>query len=46
MERFPTMVAARAMLGERFDELRDKVIAIWRTANEAEITRARAGRGV
>ncbi|TML46795.1 MAG: methyltransferase domain-containing protein [Actinobacteria bacterium] len=36
MERFPTMVAARAMLGERFDELRDKVIAIWRTANEAD----------
>lgn len=36
MERFPTMVTARAMLGDRFDELREKIIAIWRDANEAD----------
>lgn len=36
MNRFPTMVAARAMLGERFDELREEIVAIWREANEAE----------
>ena len=35
MERFPTMVAAQAMLGERFAELREKIIGIWRGANEA-----------
>jgi ubiquinone/menaquinone biosynthesis C-methylase UbiE len=35
MDRFPTMVTARAMLGERFGELRDQIVAIWRDANEA-----------
>ncbi|HVS66374.1 MAG TPA: class I SAM-dependent methyltransferase [Thermoanaerobaculia bacterium] len=36
MDRFGPMVAARAMLGERFGELRDKTVAIWRDANEAD----------
>jgi ubiquinone/menaquinone biosynthesis C-methylase UbiE len=35
-DRFPTMVTARAMLGERFGELRDRIVAIWRDANEAD----------
>lgn len=35
MERFPLMVAARAMLGERFEELRGRVVEIWKNANEA-----------
>lgn len=35
MERFGPMVAARAMLGDRFGELRDQVVAVWRRANEA-----------
>lgn len=35
MERFPPMVTARAMLGERFDELRARIVDIWRRANEA-----------
>ena len=36
MDRFPTMVAARTMLGDRFEELREKIIGIWRDANEAD----------
>ncbi|MGH2451048.1 MAG: hypothetical protein ACRDGE_07230 [Candidatus Limnocylindria bacterium] len=36
MDRFGPLVTARAMLGERFAELRDKIIAIWREANEAD----------
>jgi SAM-dependent methyltransferase len=36
MEHFPTMAAARTMLGDRFEELREKSIAIWRDANEAD----------
>jgi ubiquinone/menaquinone biosynthesis C-methylase UbiE len=36
MERFPVMVTARAMLGERFPELRERIVAIWRDANEAK----------
>jgi SAM-dependent methyltransferase len=35
MERFPTMVTAQAMLGERFQELREKTVAIWQDFNEA-----------
>ena len=35
MERFGPMVVARAMLGDRFGELRDQVVAIWKRANEA-----------
>jgi ubiquinone/menaquinone biosynthesis C-methylase UbiE len=36
MDNFPPMVAARAMLGDRFQELRDRSVEIWRDANEAE----------
>jgi ubiquinone/menaquinone biosynthesis C-methylase UbiE len=32
---FPTMVAARAMLGDRFEELREQIDSIWRDANVA-----------
>jgi SAM-dependent methyltransferase len=35
MSRFPPMVTAAAMLGDRFQELRDEIVAIWRAANEA-----------
>jgi ubiquinone/menaquinone biosynthesis C-methylase UbiE len=35
MARFGPMVTARAMLGDRFAELRERVIQIWRAANEA-----------
>jgi SAM-dependent methyltransferase len=35
MERFPPMVTARAALGDRFRELRDRTIDIWRNANVA-----------
>ena len=35
MARFGPLVTARAMLGDRFDELRKQVVAIWRNANEA-----------
>ena len=30
------MAAARGMLGDRFEELREKMIAIWRDANAAD----------
>jgi SAM-dependent methyltransferase len=36
MDRFPPMVTAQAMLGERFAELRERVVEIWRDANEAD----------
>jgi ubiquinone/menaquinone biosynthesis C-methylase UbiE len=36
MDNFPTMVAAREMLGDRFAELREQTISIWRDANEAD----------
>jgi ubiquinone/menaquinone biosynthesis C-methylase UbiE len=36
MEVFPPMVTARAMLGERFSELRERIVDIWREANAAE----------
>jgi SAM-dependent methyltransferase len=35
MARFPIMVTARAMLGDRFGEMRERVVEIWRRANEA-----------
>jgi ubiquinone/menaquinone biosynthesis C-methylase UbiE len=35
MNRFPPMVTAAAMLGDRFGELREQVVAVWREANEA-----------
>lgn len=36
LDRFGPMVTARAMLGERFGELRDQIVAVWRDANEAD----------
>ena len=36
MDRFGPLVTARAVLGERFGELREQIIAIWREANEAD----------
>jgi SAM-dependent methyltransferase len=36
MERFPPMVTAKAMLGERFPEFRERIVDIWRGANEAQ----------
>jgi SAM-dependent methyltransferase len=35
MDQFPPMVTAREMLGERFGELRERIVGIWREANEA-----------
>ena len=36
MDRFPPLVTAQAMLGERFAELRERVVKVWREANEAD----------
>ena len=36
MDRFPLMVTARMILGDRFAEMRERVIQIWRSANEAK----------
>jgi SAM-dependent methyltransferase len=36
MERFPPLVTAQAMLGDRFQELRDRIVEIWRDRNEAD----------
>src|SRR5262249_43711189 len=33
MDHFPTAVTAHAMLGERFGELREQMVSIWRNAN-------------
>jgi SAM-dependent methyltransferase len=35
MARFPPLVTAQAMLGERFGELREQIVQVWRNANEA-----------
>lgn len=35
MTRFPMMVTAQAMLGDRFGELRAKIVEVWTNANEA-----------
>lgn len=35
MERFPPMVTAKAVLGERFQQFRQRIVEIWRDANEA-----------
>jgi hypothetical protein len=35
MARFGPMVTARTMLGDLFEELRQRVVEIWRNANEA-----------
>ena len=36
MERFGPLVTARTLLGERFEELRERIMAIWAEANEAD----------
>jgi ubiquinone/menaquinone biosynthesis C-methylase UbiE len=36
MDRFPMMVTARAVLGDRFQEFRERIVEIWREANEAD----------
>jgi ubiquinone/menaquinone biosynthesis C-methylase UbiE len=36
MERFGPLVTARTLLGERFAELRERIMAIWAEANEAD----------
>ena len=41
MERFGPMVTAQAMLGERFGELRQRIVEIWRNANQATDGRLR-----
>jgi ubiquinone/menaquinone biosynthesis C-methylase UbiE len=41
MERFPVMVTARQMLGERFAQLRADTIAVWERFNEPEDGRFR-----
>ena len=41
MDRFGPMVTARAMLGDRFAELRERVVDIWRNANQSNGPRVR-----
>ena len=41
MDRFGPMVTARKMLGERFAELREQVVAIWTKANQSTEGRVR-----
>jgi ubiquinone/menaquinone biosynthesis C-methylase UbiE len=36
MDRFGPLVTARQRLGDRFGELREKIIEVWREANEAD----------
>ena len=36
IDHFPTMVTARALLGDRFVELREQIVTVWRDANEAD----------
>jgi hypothetical protein len=36
MDRFPPMVTARTMLDDRFADLRQQVMHIWRSAKEAK----------
>lgn len=41
MSHFGPMVTARAMLGDRFAELRERIVEIWKRANEASDGRLR-----
>jgi SAM-dependent methyltransferase len=41
MARFPPMVTAKAMLGDRFGELRERIVEIWKKSNEATDGRLR-----
>lgn len=36
MDRFGPMITARKLLGERFGELRDEIVAIWKDVNRAD----------
>jgi ubiquinone/menaquinone biosynthesis C-methylase UbiE len=36
MDRYPPMVGARRLLGERFPELRERIVQIWGEANQAD----------
>jgi SAM-dependent methyltransferase len=36
LSTFPPLVTAQAMLGERFGELREAIVAVWRDANVAQ----------
>lgn len=40
-ERFGPLVTARNLLGDRFGELRERIVAIWAEANEADDGRLR-----
>jgi ubiquinone/menaquinone biosynthesis C-methylase UbiE len=35
MARFPPLVATKAMLGDRFSEIRERIVDVWRRRNEA-----------
>ena len=35
MARFSPMVTAKAMLGERFSEMRQRIVDVWRRRNKA-----------
>ena len=35
-EQFPPIVTAKAMLGDRYPEFRERLVEIWRDANEAK----------
>ena len=39
MAHFPPMVTAKAMLGERFVEIRERIVDVWRRRNEATDSR-------
>jgi SAM-dependent methyltransferase len=41
MARFPPMVTAKAMLGDRFSEMRERVVEVWTRRNEATDGRLR-----
>jgi SAM-dependent methyltransferase len=36
MDRFPPMVTARMLLGDRFGEMREHILRVWKNANEAK----------
>jgi SAM-dependent methyltransferase len=36
IERFPPLVTAQELLGERFGEMREQIVAVWRDFNEAD----------
>jgi hypothetical protein len=41
MAHFPPMVTAKAMLGERFTEMRERIVEVWRRRTEASDGRLR-----